>query len=1066
MLSPSKESFHASFQGPKIDGQDSQGGNGLLQGMPDTQSTSVPDSSDRRQQYQSLSVPKKVTIDGEFDDKQESSTGTSDQHKLKQSYSKSSTFRSKDSRGKRSSTSDTFSSEAASLSGVRINAQHLMYYIHSTTIANQREGKRRMFLRLVHAAFLSNFSCRLLIVVDFALLLHCLDVKASEESIPDSIFAVQGCLLGWFSLQAGSRLLLAMMSTFQNDECDENSEEELEFRAAQEKKCCNIKLWEILDVILLLISLFGVLTAGFWSSVAILPRILRSIHLLRVEEFGFRPLESLREIVQLIAKAKGSVFFSLVLLILQTFVFAAFGMELVQVKLEDPHAHQISEKFGIDVAELCCDAFSTLVLSVSTLFSLAWGNQWDTVALPIISVKPWTIAFFMSHVLISSVLLCGSFYAAMNHTLVQWRAHQNHLFHDHLMKEKRVALDRLDDLFTALDTNGDGLLTWDEFFHNRQCDPECHRICNKLDIDDDSLHKLWSVLDVNQDGCVDRKEFLDLMWKLQSPESKWTLIQQGHLMKQMHARIEQQYKMTQKGFSLLQVQQQDQQQLLKSMRALLGGQPEPETERSATATIDKEEETQNTLRRETRTISKFSETSDALELATDFLRGVKADKVAHYNRTEVIDFWMSGAFVDGGINREFHMSQSCDFCDFFVSHCWNVPEDYYNYFQRNDHLEAYEYKKAMVVHQILADGKAVNVLENMDTDASSSMISLTPSSNRKKEPQSPSRKMKADDRVAKAMLWVDKACIPQSDKEKKDLCVKLIEQFMQLSRGFIVILSWNYFTRLWCVYEWACYLRLHSLKDLRIFLGCDVFLKSSPADTLPLYLASIENLSVTALQCHNQSDHEILEDKVFHYYRGKTRLESFASFERFAKCTAISFLGKQIVRFRARGSTEDQNAWLGPIIASAKKMGYNELHNAMAMAEPARWFGIANKKQESFDLIVEFWFQRIVVQYLDVERKKAVRPGFIKSDDKADIFEMDPSMSKGLVHLFSSGSFNLGSLANDDRLMSLFPTIDSSSRAISSEERKKMWTDSHGQKSEETCDQRDVSSEATVELWV
>ena len=66
----------------------------------------------------------------------------------------------------------------------------------------------------------------------------------------------------------------------------------------------------------------------------------------------------------------------------------------------------------------------------------------------------------------------------------------------------------------------------------------------------------------------------------------------------------------------------------------------------------------------------------------------------------------------------------------------------------------------------------------------------------------------------------------------------------------------------------------------------------------------------------------MLQGKVFEYYVGDTREESFASFERFAKITAICFTAKQIVVWRARGSDADEAAWLGPILALTEKLGH------------------------------------------------------------------------------------------------------------------------------------------------
>ena len=63
----------------------------------------------------------------------------------------------------------------------------------------------------------------------------------------------------------------------------------------------------------------------------------------------------------------------------------------------------------------------------------------------------------------------------------------------------------------------------------------------------------------------------------------------------------------------------------------------------------------------------------------------------------------------------------------------------------------------------------------------------------------------------KVTCWIDKVCIPQNDEAKKRLCVEHIEDFLRLSDGLIVLLSWNYFERLWSAVDgWeACWSAHH-----------------------------------------------------------------------------------------------------------------------------------------------------------------------------------------------------------------------------------------------------------------
>jgi hypothetical protein len=66
-------------------------------------------------------------------------------------------------------------------------------------------------------------------------------------------------------------------------------------------------------------------------------------------------------------------------------------------------------------------------------------------------------------------------------------------------------------------------------------------------------------------------------------------------------------------------------------------------------------------------------------------------------------------------------------------------------------------------------------------------------------------------------VWVDRACIPQHDPTKKAICVAQLENFVASSRRLVVLLTCRYLKRLWCLFEWACFLKIHPLKN--VYLG-------------------------------------------------------------------------------------------------------------------------------------------------------------------------------------------------------------------------------------------------------
>eukprot|EP00930_Biecheleria_cincta_P009514 TRINITY_DN11127_c0_g1_i1.p1 TRINITY_DN11127_c0_g1~~TRINITY_DN11127_c0_g1_i1.p1 ORF type:complete len:639 (-),score=134.47 TRINITY_DN11127_c0_g1_i1:76-1992(-) len=171
------------------------------------------------------------------------------------------------------------------------------------------------------------------------------------------------------------------------------------------------------------------------------------------------------------------------------------------------------------------------------------------------------------------------------------------------------------------------------------------------------------------------------------------------------------------------------------------------------------------------------------------------------------------------------------------------------------------------------------------------------------------------DKWPEVHFWVDKCCIPQGHPELMSWCVNLIEEFITLSNHLVVILSWTYFERLWCVYEWVVFLVHH--KPSSITLCADAFLRSR---TQPLLIASIKNFSLASCKCFVESDRAILSAKVDAYY------VSHQAFEEFLKFTAIALVARDMAAHRISLG----EAAIQPWSDLAVSCGFQELADRLA----------------------------------------------------------------------------------------------------------------------------------------
>eukprot|EP00947_MAST-08B_sp_MAST-8B-sp1_P006532 g6532.t1 len=172
-------------------------------------------------------------------------------------------------------------------------------------------------------------------------------------------------------------------------------------------------------------------------------------------------------------------------------------------------------------------------------------------------------------------------------------------------------------------------------------------------------------------------------------------------------------------------------------------------------------------------------------------------------------------------------------------------------------------------------------------------------------------------------FWVDKTCIPQKH-ELLPRCVSLLEEFILRCDGIVVILTWSYFSRLWCVYEWAGFLANCDINKLQIC--ADAFMRPS---SMPFYIAAVENFSVAACKCAVESDRAILMEKLANHYA------SIDDFEEFVKTTAIAVLALNGLKKSARGG--EGRSEFDPWVELAERLGFKNLVAALNTAAPMDW---------------------------------------------------------------------------------------------------------------------------------
>jgi len=198
------------------------------------------------------------------------------------------------------------------------------------------------------------------------------------------------------------------------------------------------------------------------------------------------------------------------------------------------------------------------------------------------------------------------------------------------------------------------------------------------------------------------------------------------------------------------------------------------------------------------------------------------------------------------------------------------------------------------------------------------------------------------------------------------LSIQLIEEFLQLCDGMVVLFSWSYLSRLWCVYEWACFLVFHEPENLTICT--DSFYRDSTEEK---FLAAVRLFSVDRCECSDPSDRNVLHKKIKEYYGCRE------NFERFFRVSVIAITARSLASRGAR-SKLGLTKW----VTLAHDLGFEDLGNALSMADPAGWRravldGKANAIAQDFQTAIKVqsdaWFAKHVAPILDETRKCCVQ---------------------------------------------------------------------------------------------
>lgn len=131
-------------------------------------------------------------------------------------------------------------------------------------------------------------------------------------------------------------------------------------------------------------------------------------------------------------------------------------------------------------------------------------------------------------------------------------------------------------------------------------------------------------------------------------------------------------------------------------------------------------------------------------------------------------------------------------------------------------------------------------------------------------------------------LWLDKACIDQTSDETKAAGIELLDKYLMQAKRLLVLLSSEYLTRMWCVFELALFIKWRGVDSCQ-FLGLEWPAWYSPAVCMgqaPATLSEAEeellsNFSCENARCFDPRDHVRLTARITELWGSTDEFDQF-----------------------------------------------------------------------------------------------------------------------------------------------------------------------------------------------
>jgi len=247
--------------------------------------------------------------------------------------------------------------------------------------------------------------------------------------------------------------------------------------------------------------------------------VLRAIRLLRIVRV-MQKLPMLHEAFLLISGLTYSLrtlFWTCMVIAFVTYVFAIFGLEFMVRDLQDQYYDTVDGTTAhTELGDLLL-LFGGIDVFMYTMVQVLTADSFHAITRVVLKYVSWSWVYFYSYIAVAAFVLMNLVTAIIVDNCLSCTRDSESCEAERKERQKKKELMDLQSLFSRMDTDSSGTLSWKEFKKSFR-DKEMIKKWLIFDFEKDECLELFNLLD-GGDGEIDTKEFFEGLHRLKGPAS-------------------------------------------------------------------------------------------------------------------------------------------------------------------------------------------------------------------------------------------------------------------------------------------------------------------------------------------------------------------------------------------------------------------------------------------------------------------------------------------------------------------------------------------------------------------